>query len=237
MVASTSTRWLVETMSDTAHPKDHSRLMDAIYARQRHIYDLTRKYYLLGRDHLIDVLAVPDGGTVLEVACGTGRNLALTARQYPKARLFGFDISTEMLKSAQSTINRAKLSDRVQLAEGNATQFDPAEAFGVPHFDRVFISYSVSMIPAWQTAIAHALDLTSPDGGQLHIVDFGQQARLPGWFRTGLHGWLAKFHVEPRAELNDVMSGLANAQGATLHFRSLYRDYAHYGRIAFPAGD
>ena len=26
------------------------RMMDAIYRRQRHFYDLTRKYYLLGRD-------------------------------------------------------------------------------------------------------------------------------------------------------------------------------------------
>ena len=30
--------------------------MDRIYRRQRHVYDLTRKYYLLGRDRLIDRL-------------------------------------------------------------------------------------------------------------------------------------------------------------------------------------
>ena len=29
-------------------------LMDRIYRRQRHVYDLTRKYYLLGRDELIE---------------------------------------------------------------------------------------------------------------------------------------------------------------------------------------
>ncbi|HWU72526.1 MAG TPA: SAM-dependent methyltransferase, partial [Sphingomonas sp.] len=28
--------------------------MDAIYRSQRHFYDLTRKYYLLGRDALIE---------------------------------------------------------------------------------------------------------------------------------------------------------------------------------------
>ena len=33
--------------------------MDRIYRHQRHIYDPTRKYYLLGRDRLIDGLAVP----------------------------------------------------------------------------------------------------------------------------------------------------------------------------------
>ena len=38
-------------MSDGA--RDHARRMDAVYATQRHIYDLTRKYYLLGRDALL----------------------------------------------------------------------------------------------------------------------------------------------------------------------------------------
>ena len=35
--------------------------MDRIYRRQRHVYDLTRKYYLLGRDRLIADLDVPRG--------------------------------------------------------------------------------------------------------------------------------------------------------------------------------
>src|SRR5262249_43214804 len=49
--------------------------MDAIYRYQRYIYDATRKYYLFGRDRLIANLDPPERGTVLEIACGTGRNL------------------------------------------------------------------------------------------------------------------------------------------------------------------
>ena len=51
-------------------------------------------------------------------------------------------------------------------------------------FDRIFISYSLSMIPrlAKRTIVA-ALDALAP-GGSLHIVDFGQQEGLPGWFRA-----------------------------------------------------
>ena len=55
----------------------HSELMNATYRRQRWIYDATRKYYLFGRDHLIKTLDPPEGGTVLEIACGTGRNLQM----------------------------------------------------------------------------------------------------------------------------------------------------------------
>ena len=53
----------------------HGDLMDRLYRHQRHIYDLTRKYYLLGRDELIAELDPPPHGTVLEIGCGTGRNL------------------------------------------------------------------------------------------------------------------------------------------------------------------
>lgn len=67
--------------------------MDGIYRYQRYIYDLTRKYFLLGRDTMLDGLQPPDGGTVLEVGCGTGRNLVLAARRYPNAKYYGFDIS------------------------------------------------------------------------------------------------------------------------------------------------
>jgi S-adenosylmethionine-diacylgycerolhomoserine-N-methlytransferase len=205
--------------------EDHARAMDAQYALQRHIYDLTRKYYLLGRDRLIRGLAVPESGTVLEVATGTGRNLALTAKLYPGARLFGFDISAEMLKSADVNIEQAGARSRTMLALADATAFDPQALFGEPGFDRVFISYSLSMIPDWEAAMAQALSVVEP-GGSLHIVDFGQQEALPGWFRSGLRGWLAKFHVTPRTELFDAVERIATAQGAVAQVQSLYRGYA-----------
>ena len=83
-------------MTDAA--SSTSELMDSIYRTQRHIYDLTRKYYLLGRDRLIRELAPPEDGCVLEVGCGTGRNLIKAARRYPRARFYGIDISEAMLE-------------------------------------------------------------------------------------------------------------------------------------------
>ena len=41
----------------------HAARMDAAYRHQKHIYDLSRKYFLLGRDGLIDGLDVPAGAT------------------------------------------------------------------------------------------------------------------------------------------------------------------------------
>src|SRR6266446_4652210 len=121
--------------------------MDRIYRRQRHFYDFTRKYYLLGRDRLIDGLAPPPGSRVLEIGCGTGRNLVAAARTWPQARLYGIDISAEMLDTGRRVVGRAGLAQRIELARADATSFDPAWLFGVPCFSRIIFSYSLSMMP------------------------------------------------------------------------------------------
>ena len=202
---------------------NHAGRMDAIYRSQRHIYDLTRKYYLLGRDRLIDRLAPPPGGSVLEVGCGTGRNLILAARRWPEARLFGLDISEAMLETARANVAKAGLSERICFAAADATAFDPLPLFGEAAFDRIFQSYTLSMIPDWQGAIREAVRHLKPDG-ELHIVDFGQQERLPVAFRRMLHAWLAQFHVEPRVGLRETAEAIA--QNRSLDFTPLYRGYA-----------
>ena len=204
--------------------------MDAIYRYQRYIYDASRKYYLLGRDHLLDELQPPPGGTVLEVACGTGRNLVSAARRYPGARLYGFDISAAMLDTARAAIARRGLDDRVALCLGDATDFSGDRAFQVAAFDRVFISYALSMIPPWRAALRQALGALKP-GGRLYIVDFGAQAGLPGWFRSGLNAWLARFSVEPRSELQAALAALAALPGYEVRSEQLYRGYAVYAVV------
>ncbi len=211
-------------MSDLAA----SHLMDRIYRRQRHIYDLTRKYYLPGRDRLIAGLAPPPGGRVLEVGCGTARNLVLAARSWPDAHFFGVDISAEMLVTARQVVARAGLGKRIQLARADATRFDPALLFGVPSFSRIVFSYSLSMIPEWRAALAQALRCL-PAGGELHIVDFGGQERLPPLFRAGLRRWLARFHVSPRDALEAELAALAGSAGI-LH--ALHRPYGGYAQYA-----
>ncbi len=201
---------------------NHAGLMDGMYRYQRHIYDVTRKYYLLGRDRTINNLAMPFGGTLLEVGCGTGRNLLYAHRRFPSARLFGLDISQEMLTSARASFSGIAAMPDFKVAD--ATSFR-AEDFGTDGFDRIMISYALSMIPDWKAAIDAALDALNP-GGELHIVDFGQQQRLPGWFRSGLQSWLRSFHVTPRADLPAVLEERCKRLGARLSIEDIGRGYA-----------
>lgn len=199
--------------------------MDRIYRRQRHIYDLTRKYYLLGRDALIRELDPPPGGSILEIGCGTGRNLIAAARRYPDARLYGLDISGQMLETARQSIARSGLSGRIMLARGDATCFDGAALFGLPAYDRLFCSYTLSMMPGWRTALECAAHHVAT-GGRLHIVDFGQQERLPRWFRAGLFAWLARFQVTPRALLREALVEIAVDPALRLTWRAMLGGYA-----------
>jgi S-adenosylmethionine-diacylgycerolhomoserine-N-methlytransferase len=217
----------------SASHTDAAWTMDRIYRRQRHIYDASRKFFLLGRDRLIDGLDVPVGGTVLELGCGTGRNLVAVAGRYPDARLYGLDISEQMLRSALRSTVRRNLWTRVVLAQADAAAFDSDRIFGVSAFDRIFISYSLSMIPEWQPVLDRAVRLLVP-GGSLHVVDFGQQAGLPAWFRRALLAWLGLFHVAPRGDLARALGRVAAETGGGLHFERLYRDYAWYARLIVP---
>lgn len=222
-----------EISAEPSWPVEATRCMNRMYRRQRHIYDGTRRYYLLGRDQLIANLGADAGADVLEIGCGTGRNLVQAARLYPDTRFFGIDISTEMLTSAISAISRRDLTQRIRVAHGDGTAFNPQVSFGIAQFDRVMISYSLSMIPDWRLVLRAAAGRLKP-GGRLHIVDFGNQERLPGIARTLLERWLTLFGVTPRGELECQLSVMAKTSNADLKFERPFRGYAQYAVLTLP---
>jgi S-adenosylmethionine-diacylgycerolhomoserine-N-methlytransferase len=183
-------------------PANHATAMDRMYRWQRHIYDVTRRYYLLGRNQMLQGLNAKDGQSILEIGCGTGRNLKIANDLFPNCSFYGLDISEEMLKSA-----RANLGAKVRLAQGDATDFNPQTIFGSQKFDRIYFSYTLSMVPHWKQALNHALGFLS-DGGQLHIVDFGQCENLPVTARKIVFRWLKLFDVTPRADLRVTLEEL-----------------------------
>ena len=212
-------------MDAVAERNDAARLMDRMYRHQRHFYDATRKFYLLGRDELIADLKPPVCGRVLEIGCGTGRNLVRAAKAWPSIHAYGIDVSAEMLATARGSIAAAQLDGRIVTAQADATLLDPQALFGVGAFDRIFISYALSMIPAWKEALARASACLAP-GGSLHIVDFGDQAGLPAPFRSALARWLALFSVHPCLTLEAELTQFAATRNMRCRFSARFRGYA-----------
>ncbi len=202
--------------------------MDRMYRWTRHIYDASRKYYLLGRDTLIRKIKAKDGEHVCEVGCGTARNLRKMAVRYPDAHFYGLDASDEMLKTAQTILKHRGLDHKVQVKQGFAQNFDPTELFSLKQpLDKIVFSYALSIIPPWKDSLDHAMDVLK-SGGEIHIVDFGAQELLPERFRKFLFWWLEKFHVYYKPEIPAYLQQLAQENKGTLKLHRLYKGYAYY---------
>ncbi len=201
--------------------------MDKMYRWTRHVYDFSRKYYLLGRDRLLREMELQPGDGVLEIGCGTARNLIKLARLRRDVRCYGLDVSTEMLATAAAHVKARGLQDRITLTHCFAEQLDYAKTFGldVP-FDAAFFSYSLSMIPPFREAVDAALR-SIKRGGVMYVVDFWDQGKWPGFFRAGLKGWLNLFHVHFRPELLEYLQELDGKGVGTLSLKPVAGRYAY----------
>lgn len=196
--------------------------MDKQYRYQRFVYDLSRKYYLLGRDQVLQEIQLKDNETLLEVGCGTARNLTQLSKLYPEHQLYGLDASQAMLDMGQKKL---KPQQHIYLQQGFAQSFTP-ESFGRNKpFEHLLFSYSLSMIPPWKDVLAHAWHQL-PVGGQLHIVDFADQGELPTWFQRVLNQWLDWFNVHPNPAVLDELEYIRCTQQAHLDIRYLAKRYA-----------
>ena len=76
--------------------------IEGYYRWHARIYDATRWSFLFGREAVLDRVAVggPAPTRILEIGCGTGRNVVSLARRFPQAEITGVDLSEAMLAVA-----------------------------------------------------------------------------------------------------------------------------------------
>lgn len=204
--------------------------MDRMYRYQRYFYDVTRKYYLLGRDKLIAQMAIQPNENVLEAGCGTGRNLAILAKKFPKSNFYGLDASSVMIEESQKKTDKYSLKN-VNLQIALADDFTYQTTFNLDKpFDAIYFSYSISMIPPWKESIANAIN-NLKSGGSFYIVDFYDQKDLPRWFQKVLTGWLKQFHVQFWGDLMPHLESLEKQGLGKLTVTSIARRYAFIAKF------
>jgi S-adenosylmethionine-diacylgycerolhomoserine-N-methlytransferase len=181
----------------------HRRFLNRYYGISRHFYDLTRKYYLFGRDTALrQILRDDRWRSLVEVGPGTGRNLRKVYKARPGARLGGLEASDEMLAHAAQRCRWA------HFRQGFAEEAHLSEVLGEPP-DRILFSYCLSMVQQQRAAVENCREGLSP-GGKVVIVDFGDFEGMPGAFPVLMRKWLATFHVYP------VDISMLEALGATI---------------------
>lgn len=184
---------IVLTPAPHRHPAPNP--LEKYYAFHAHIYNATRWSFLFGRTHLLQLARQlqPSPTRILEIGCGTGRNLVRLARFFPQAEIIGVDLSTAMLAVARR--QTARYRSRITLVEGS---YGNARS-PVGHYDLVICSYALTMFnPGFQNAVAAAhADLAA--GGHFLLVDFHSTPWL--WFAR----WMRFNHVRMDGQLRPLL--------------------------------
>ncbi|MFU2208564.1 class I SAM-dependent methyltransferase [Solidesulfovibrio sp. C21] len=159
------------------------------YKWHARIYDATRWSFLFGRDRIVRLAAAALGPRrekplrILEVGCGTGRNLTRLLTTFPAARITGIDLCPSMLARASRATAGHAARVRLLCAPYAPESFDPARA------DLILFSYSLSMFnPGFDAALDAARGHLAV-GGLLAVADF-RRSRFP-WFER----WMGVNHV------------------------------------------
>jgi SAM-dependent methyltransferase len=74
-------------------------------------------------DELIGLLELPDGGRVLDIACGKAEFLMRTTRRW-SALGTGIDISPFFVADARARIDSAALAEQIEIVEANAAEYE-----------------------------------------------------------------------------------------------------------------
>ena len=73
---------------------------------------------------LVDLLRLPDGGRVLDVACGKAEFLCLTAERYGVTGT-GIDLSPYTIEAARKNVETRGLADRIELLHMDGGKYEP----------------------------------------------------------------------------------------------------------------
>lgn len=159
------------------------------YRIHAQLYDATRWMFLFGRDAILSHQALNIGiyedATILEVGCGTGRNLKKLCHMYHNAKLVGVDLSAHMLHRAMHATRKCGYRTLLVAQPYNIERwfkiYSPARL--------VLCSYSLSMFnPGWEEALERA-KMDMDETGQIAVVDF-HRSRF-AWFTR----WMNFNHV------------------------------------------
>ncbi|MFQ5900979.1 MAG: class I SAM-dependent methyltransferase [Thermodesulfobacteriota bacterium] len=143
-----------------------SEKIRTIYDGYSRVYDLLFKGFFYPRiRHAIDTMEIKPGDKILDVGVGTGLSLPL----YPAyCNVIGIDFSSQMLEQAREKTKRFSLS-HIHLQEMDAMNIE----FATDHFDKVFLSHVVSVVPNPLKALLEAKRVCKP-GGKIVIVNHFQ---------------------------------------------------------------
>ena len=152
------------------------------YRKKAKHYDITSRLYPVpgypqGAQRLqaVQALGLRAGGSMIDVACGTGLNFPLIEEVIgPDGRIVGLDLTDAMLAQARNRIE-ANGWTNISLVHEDAVHFEfPA---GI---DAILSTYALSQVPECAQVIAHGAAALS-GGGRWVVLDLKVPDKTPRW--------------------------------------------------------
>jgi S-adenosylmethionine-diacylgycerolhomoserine-N-methlytransferase len=185
------------------NPPTH--VLQKYYRWHAPIYDLTRRFFLFGREQLARTWQPPRAtANILEVGTGTGTVLLAFAKRFPKISALGVDLSPTMLAIARRKLHR--FFSRVRIAQLLVSDIPPHY-----QFDAAICSYVISMSGESRNELLDHICQRLKPGGQLLIVDFHSSRWR--WFVR----WMAVNHVTMQPDLAEKIRALGFATQTRIH--------------------
>jgi phosphatidylethanolamine/phosphatidyl-N-methylethanolamine N-methyltransferase len=196
------------------------------YDRWAPVYDLVfGPVFERGRQAAI-AAAERVGGRILEVGVGTGISLPDYA---PTNRIFGVDISEQMLRKARERVSELALTQVEGLAVMDARRLE----FPNDSFDVVVAQYVVTTVPNPEATLDEFARVLKP-GGEIVLVsrvgaEAGLRRSLEHWFAPAARklGWRTEFAWERYA------AWVARTHGIRLIERRAMPPLGHFSLIRF----
>lgn len=155
------------------------KTIEHTYQNWAKVYDWLTPTYLLGnekrlRRETIDRLHLQPGQTVLDIACGTGRNFPLILEKIgSQGRLVGVDYTSDMLARARDRVEHERWKN-IELIQADAARIDLGQKF-----DSALCTLAIGVIPDYRSALDRMAGHVKP-GGRLAIGDAKRSSRLEG---------------------------------------------------------
>jgi demethylmenaquinone methyltransferase/2-methoxy-6-polyprenyl-1,4-benzoquinol methylase len=160
------------------------------------------------RRFMVSRVRVPQGGSVLDVATGTGLVARRLAATTPAGRIVGLDQSAPMVGEAIGRVARAGVSDRVRFVLGDGQRLP----FAAGAFDAVTFTYLARYVDDLAATLQELARVLKPGGSMANL----------------------EFHVPPRPLWHPLWVAYTRV-GLPLFGRVVSRDWFEAGRFLGPS--
>ncbi len=182
-------------------------------------YDFLNHFLSLGIDKLwrkaaINKLKKDRPKIILDIATGTA-DLAIEALRLNPDKVFGVDISVDMLEIGKKKIKQRRLTDKIELLEGDSEKL----IFSDNKFDAVTVAFGVRNFENLQQGLQEIYRVLRP-GGKAVILEFSHP-------RQPIMRWLYQVYS---TKITPAIGKLVSKDPAAY-------TYLHESISAFPDGD